>query len=389
MTINYQYIKETFVMADGCSTGVACMLSVCKYYNVWCEPWVLERWSSVEGGMVSLGGLRSAFERLGFHCQIAQMKLEQLQHFFTPVVLFFDTEKGKKDFVVYYGFDGDRHIVGDTSWGLMQYWPDEMEVMWIKGICMMLFPDESFEQKEKHEERIGSYMKRCLKADRRYWAVLSACIVAAVGTIGCIRIGHSGLFMFLGFLLLLCGEVYVGAIACLKWKLSMMKRFEDFWEVLMDRVDYTDPDRLYSAMNGLVRTAVGILVFLILYAGGLGYLIYQGAFQFWIYFLYIPLTAYGIERYRLWQESRLTTRGSGRSVLQWELRKMAKLKVDILTLVNASLAGWLCWPDGWLGGATAIVAGLATDIFCRLRSVRKDAFAFLSVYMAYRKGGRG
>ena len=388
MTIDYQYIKQTFVMADGCSTGTACMLSVCKFYQTWCEPWVLERWSGVKGGMVSLGGLRNAFGRLGFHCEVTQMNLEQLRHFSTPVILFFDTEKGKKDFVVCYGFDGDRYIVGDTSWGLMQYWPDEMEVMWIKGICMILFPNETFGQEERDEERIGRYLKRCLKANRRYWGGLSVGIVAIAGTIGCIRSWYSEFFPLLGFLLLLCGEVYVCAVAYLKWKSRMMGRFENFWEVLTERVDYMDPDRLCLALNGLPRTAVGILMFLTLYAGGLGYLVYQGSFLSWVYLLYVPFVAYGIGRYRLWLESHLPAKRNGEPVLLKDLRKMAELKTGILSLLSALLAGWLCWPAGWLGGVAAVAAWLATDILCRLRSARKDASVFLSVYTAYRRGGK-
>ena len=93
MTIDYQYIKQTFVMADGCSTGTACMLSVCKFYQTWCEPWVLERWSGVKGGMVSLGGLRNAFGRLGFHCEVTQMNLEQLRH---SGICFSIRRKGKR-----------------------------------------------------------------------------------------------------------------------------------------------------------------------------------------------------------------------------------------------------------------------------------------------------
>lgn len=384
--IDYQYIKQTFTLADRCSTGIACLLSICRFYGGNPEAWVLERWSGVKNGTVSLKGLKDAFIRSGFQCRVTQLTLEELRRISTPTILFFDTEQGKKDFVVYYGFDGDRFIVGDTSWGLMQYWPDEMEVMWIKGICMMMFPNETFERKEDLDKQINRYVKRYLKSDWKYLVVLSCGIVGAIGVAWGIWIWHSNLFILLGFLLLVCGGYYVFSIAYLKWKQFVVERFNRFWGKMMDCVGYNEQDRLYATMEEYPRMVIKIFVAFVLFVGGIGYTLYQSSFLLLVYVLYIPLTAYGIWLYRLRQELRFSGKSSLEPEFVEEIRKIAELRVKTLSLLNAVLAGWMCWPNGWLGILTIVISLLVTNIFYQYHSIKDTASIFLSVYIAYRRG---
>lgn len=384
--IDYQYIKQTFTLADRYSTGIACLFSVWQFYGGKPEAWVLERWSGVKDGTVSLKGLRDAFIRSGFQCQTTQISLEKLRHVSTPTILFFDTEQGKKDFVVYYGFDGDRFIVGDTSWGLMQYWPDEMEVMWVKGICMMVFPDDTFEREEDQKKRINRYVKLYLKSDWKYLAVLLCGIVLAIGAAWGIWVWHSNLFMLLGILALVCGGYYVFSIAYLKWKQFVVERFNRFWGKMMDCVGFNEQDRLYATIEEYPRMVIKILATFVLYVGGIGYTLYQYSFLLFVYVLYIPLTAYGIWKYRLRQELYFSGKSGLEPEFMEEIRKIAGLRVKTLSLLNAVLAGWMCWPNGWLGILTVVISLLVTNIFYRYHSIMSTASIFFSVYIAYRKG---
>lgn len=151
--MDFEYVKKTFVPATKFPTGVACLLSIIKFHGGAVAPWLLAAWSDTKEGLTTLAGLKKASTNVGFKANVRIMNVEELQDVVTPVILFFENEQGKKDFVVCYGFDGDRFVVGDTSWGLMQYWPEEMEVMWIKGICLTLLPDKNliseYEQKKQ------------------------------------------------------------------------------------------------------------------------------------------------------------------------------------------------------------------------------------------------
>ncbi|MBC8602224.1 hypothetical protein H8784_10915 [Parabacteroides acidifaciens] len=386
--VDYEYIKQTFTLADHCSTGVACLLSVNRFYGGKPEIWVLERWSDVKNGTVSLKGLKNAFVRSGFNCQVMQMTLEKLRCIYTPTILFFDTEQGKKDFVVYYGFDGDRFIVGDTSWGLMQYWPDEMDLMWIKGICMMVFPDDTFEREEDQEKRINRYIRFYLKSDWKYFIVFLCGIVLAIGVAWGIWFWYSNFFMLLGFLLLICGGYYIFSVAYLKWKQFVAERFNRFWRIMMNRVNYGEQAQLYFAMEKYPQMVIKIFLAFVLYLGGISYTLYQSSFLLLVYVLYIPLTIYGIWQYRSRQELHFSGKSSLELEFIEEVKKIVGLRVKTLLLLNAGLAGWMCWPNGWLGMFTAMISLLVTNILYQYHSIKSTVPIFLSVYMAYRRRER-
>ena len=102
--------------------------------------------------------------------------------------------------------------------------------------------------------------------------------------------------------------------------------------------------------------------------------------------MYIPLTAYGIWKYRLRQELYFSGKSGLEPEFMEEIRKIAGLRVKTLSLLNAVLAGWMCWPNGWLGILTVVISLLVTNIFYRYHSIMSTASIFFSVYIAYRKG---
>lgn len=229
-------------------------------------------------------------------------------------------------------------------------------------------------------------MKRYLKSDWKYLVVLSCGIVGAIGVAWGIWIWHSNLFILLGFLLLVCGGYYVFSIAYLKWKQFVVERFNRFWGKMMDCVGYNEQDRLYATMEEYPRMVIKIFVVFVLFVGGIGYTLYQSSFLLLVYVLYIPLTAYGIWLYRLRQELRFSGKSSLEPEFVEEIRKIAELRVKTLSLLNAVLAGWMCWPNGWLGILTIVISLLVTNIFYQYHSIKDTASIFLSVYIAYRRG---
>ena len=53
--------------------------------------------------------------------------------------------------VVYYGIHEGRFILWDADWGgPRQYWPHEMEILWIKGIALRLYPGCELMQKAEY-----------------------------------------------------------------------------------------------------------------------------------------------------------------------------------------------------------------------------------------------
>ena len=152
--MDLKHIKKTFVLARNCPTGVACIWSLIRYYGGDTTPWLIKNWSKTEHGVTKIGGLLEAARKIGFEAIIRKTTMNHLERIVFPLILYVEKDDGVKDFVICYGFDGRRFLVGDTSWGLNQYYPEEMEAMWIQGITLDLFAGEHFLLKKDHRNNL-------------------------------------------------------------------------------------------------------------------------------------------------------------------------------------------------------------------------------------------
>lgn len=180
--MDLDHIKKTFVLAKQCSTGVACIWSLIRYNDGCTTPWLITEWSETVKGVTKIGGLLNAVHLLGFEAITRRLTMDQLESIIFPVIIFVEKDDGVKDFVVCYGFDGRRFLVGDTSWGLNQYYPEEMKAMWIGGITLDLFTGKRFLSKKDHRNAIKKLVFELIQmgAKRRHrllkkWTEKSAC----------------------------------------------------------------------------------------------------------------------------------------------------------------------------------------------------------------------
>lgn len=167
LMVNIEHIKSTFTYADNCPTGIAALLSIIKFYNGDCPVSLLIEWSgSKNEKYVTLEELKRASVSAGFTVNIKLLTIDQLKRTHIPLILFFENELGEKDFVVSYGMYRERFIIGETSFGLMQYFPDEMEAMWIKGITLDLFPNIKFlDERKKGKQK--TFITQLFKTQKR------------------------------------------------------------------------------------------------------------------------------------------------------------------------------------------------------------------------------
>lgn len=137
-------IRKSFVRAtDKCPSEVACLLTVMKYYGVEEEARKLTEWCKVDG-KITLMGMKEAAIRTGLKAEICIQDIEQLQKRQLPIVIFFINEMSEIGYVVCFGMHGERLIMWEPTFGPMQYWPEELRSMWIKGISLTLFPTPEF-----------------------------------------------------------------------------------------------------------------------------------------------------------------------------------------------------------------------------------------------------
>lgn len=180
--MDLEHIKKTFVLAKQCPTGVACVWSLIRYNHGDTTPWLISEWSETVNGIAKIGGLLKAVHLLGFEAITWRLTIDQLERIVFPVIIFVEKDDGVRDFVVCYGSDGRRFLVGDTSWGLNQYYPEEMEAMWIGGITLDLFAGKRFLSKKDHRRALKELVLKLVRNESGYrdkllkdWIGESAC----------------------------------------------------------------------------------------------------------------------------------------------------------------------------------------------------------------------
>ncbi|WP_163213400.1 cysteine peptidase family C39 domain-containing protein [Bacteroides sp. 519] len=146
-------IRRTFIRAKehNIDPDVACLASVIRYYGGTYSIPQLTEWASVEDGKITLMGMKHAAIQSGFMADIKVLTMDQLMKTRLPTIIFFKDQVGLVGYVVCYGMHGERFVVGEPTFSFMQYFPWQMEQMWIKGIALDLFPQQSFFEERRKE----------------------------------------------------------------------------------------------------------------------------------------------------------------------------------------------------------------------------------------------
>jgi len=172
-------IKKSFVRAkDGCCLEVACLLTVMKYYGGTEDVQKLTEWCTIDG-KISIGSMKQAAIRAGLEADLCIQDIEQLALRQLPVILFAQNDFGRIGYAVCYGIHRGRFIVWEPDFGPMQYWPKELNTLWIKGICMTLFPTPEFSEKADFHLKwweLYSWSRKCKRKLDQWWEYLSVAI---------------------------------------------------------------------------------------------------------------------------------------------------------------------------------------------------------------------
>ncbi len=145
-------IRESFVKTDGgICPEVAALMTVMKFHGVERQASAaqLTEWCGTnEKGNINIGNISNAATKLGMQTETCLLDVQTLITLKFPLILFMWNEYGKPVYDVCYGIHEGRFILWDADWGgPRQYWPSEMEILWIKGIALRLFPGSELMQK--------------------------------------------------------------------------------------------------------------------------------------------------------------------------------------------------------------------------------------------------
>lgn len=397
--MDFEYVKKTFVSAVKFPTGIACLLSIIKFHGGAVAPWLLVAWSGTKEGLTTLAGLKKAATNVGLKANVRIMNVEELQHVVTPVILFFENEQGKKDFVVCYGFDGDRFVVGDTSWGLMQYWPEEMEVMWIKGICMTLPPDKNFISEYEQKKAINHHICNYIKSDKPYLLIstLGAFLFSSCFLLW--NVFEKSIYNLSFIFLLVAIFYYIFAGTYLNWKVNTKIKLSAFYCRIVRKEAFDAMEKFDCLLEEYPRTGIQIIYTAALYVLILTCFICKGSFLILIPLLYIPFFSWMICRYKANKEKYFINakeninenKNKKADISKFriveEMKAVCVLRTNELILLNAGVAGLICSSEIWMGLLVFVLSSSVTACCCKLYCLKELINSMYDVYIEYRKGG--
>lgn len=158
-------IKSTFVQQhDSSDCGIACLLSVIRYYNGECTFDRLRELSGTNLAGTSLLGLYQSANRIGFDAEGCITDSNELIKHGQPVILHISL-KDNEHYVVCYGFNGKTFIIGDPAKGIEFWTVEALEKVWSSKACLTLYPNEKFECSTVIKKAKKDWIRTLIKED--------------------------------------------------------------------------------------------------------------------------------------------------------------------------------------------------------------------------------
>ncbi len=144
-SMNPRHLKRSHVLQqDQSDCGVACLLSLIQYYGGENSLENLRVMSGTGREGTTLLGLYEAAQKTGFTAEGCEADMEALMEHGEPVILHLKLENNLQHYVVCYGYESSRFLIGDPGKGIVYYSVEDLEKAWISGCCLVLSPSGDF-----------------------------------------------------------------------------------------------------------------------------------------------------------------------------------------------------------------------------------------------------
>lgn len=144
-SMNKKRIEKTHTLQlDQSDCGVACLLSIIKLNGGTSSVEKLRELSGTTRQGTTLLGLYQAAKQLGFNAEGCEADIQALIDHKQPVILHVVIENQLQHYVVCYGYDEKRFLIGDPGKGILYLSKDELEQIWISKTCLTLETNEKF-----------------------------------------------------------------------------------------------------------------------------------------------------------------------------------------------------------------------------------------------------
>ncbi len=160
-----RHLRRTFThQLELSDCGVACLLSVLRYYEGESNFENLRRLSGTTPQGTTLLGLFQAAPALGLQAAAVRTSLENLQNTDIPLILPVQIEN-RQHYIVLYGFSEKGFLIGDPAEGVKYITAQELEIIWQNQQALRLFPAANFVRKQTLRSQQWAWLWQVIEND--------------------------------------------------------------------------------------------------------------------------------------------------------------------------------------------------------------------------------
>lgn len=138
-------IKSAYVhQHDQTDCGVACLLSVIKFYEGNSSLEYLRKSSGTSINGTTLLGLYQCANEIGFDAKAMAADINELKTVSVPCILHVLTEKNLQHYVVFHGLDKEKFIISDPANGISLICEDQLVNLWKSKTLLTMLPNDKF-----------------------------------------------------------------------------------------------------------------------------------------------------------------------------------------------------------------------------------------------------
>ena len=182
--LSNKHLQQTFIQQhDQSDCGVACLLSLIQYYGGSNNLEKLRELSGTSKQGTTLLGLYQAANTLGFTTQGNEADIQAVIDHKKPLILHVVIQEHLQHYVICYGYEKDKFIIGDPAKGITTYTKEDLEKIWKSKTCLTLSPNSDFIKTETQNKNKKQWFLKLLKEDYRLisFSVLLGLGIAILG----------------------------------------------------------------------------------------------------------------------------------------------------------------------------------------------------------------
>src|SRR5690606_6288202 len=107
--------------------GLACLSALANFYGGSISQEKLRQSSGTTLNGTSLLGLSQAAQKIGFDAKGYEADTESLKTLGHPSILHTITSKNRQHYIICYGYENGKFVVGDPGWGITYYSETELK----------------------------------------------------------------------------------------------------------------------------------------------------------------------------------------------------------------------------------------------------------------------